>query len=597
MQQFLRFIYGVLPLFLFSCDFSPSGSHYRELDPTPRADYKLNLNEQGDTLYARGSVTYEFNVQTGGKKVYGVELWLGERRVYQNLNRTGTVKINTAEFADGHHNLKMMVRASTGTGSLSDHLGSEQLEVYRQWVMVIENAGPTPTRLLSIKAMEGTLELNWEPYARRYIKNYIVYRYNERGQLSQKLTLSPNITTWQDVHYVGGDMYYSIGVEDLDGRIAESERVFFTSPIPRLLSYEYIGESDMKVTFSSSRFQRNFGYYRFLMTYGYNNGYADHEITNVNDTVLTIKNVPFGIRPQYSLTSYPEKFTTSSIHTSDYNTLPGMGEENAFTPFVRSHYAVEADLFYDFSQSELKVIDGQSLALLRSKNYTSTTVAMSADSRLLYLYTSSGLLRLDPLTLEVAGTWQLADLVPLVAYNSMSLHVSNTNRLLIYLRNTNGIDRFYVVNMDTGALELNEAQNYSVKTATISPDGQMVAAPNLIYLKQSNGTWLKESKTGFHPDAVLYHPKEPLYIERRAAAPTFFSTRTNTPVRSIQLQGEQVISTIDKATGYLVVYDYQYVYIYNSEGNQVLKKINAIGSASFVKNRLYAKDYYLPLTF
>jgi hypothetical protein len=597
MKQVLRLLPGFMLCFLFACDYSPSGSHYQDLDPKPRLQYKINLNEQGDTLYARGTVTYEYTVLTGGRQVHATELWLGERQLHQSITRSGTAKINTAEFAEGYHILRVLVRASTGTGSLADHAGSEQLQVYQTWVVKIENAAPTPTKLISIKGEEGTLRLKWEPYNRRYIKNYIVRRFNNLGQEIKKVTLPPDVTTWDDVHYVGGDSYYSIGVEDQDKRIAESERVFFTAPIPRLLTHEYTNDNGLKLTFSRSRFYSNFGNYYFQLYYENRSNIAEYEITEINDTVLTVTDVPFGTQLQYVLNSVAESFSLYSIVTSDNGTLPGLGVENRFTPFNRSHFSPENNLFYDFSGSELKVIDGNTLEVRHAKSYNSTNLAISSDKRLLYLNTSSGLLRLDPLTLEVVASWKLADLVPLVAYNALYLRVSNTNRLLIYLRNNNGTDRFYVVNMETGAVELNETQTSSIRNATISPDGQMIAAPNILYQKRSDGSWAKQTKPNLNPDVVYYHPTEPLYLTGRYLTSTFYHTITQAPVRTIRLQDEHVISVVDQATGYIVVYDYLHVHIYNQKGDKLLKTVKALGVVQFFKDRLFANDHFLPITF
>ncbi|MBB6610548.1 hypothetical protein H7F15_05830 [Pontibacter sp. Tf4] len=597
MKHFYFFLFTICSLLLISCDYSPSGSHYEEVSPTPNTAITLNLDESGDTLYARGSVSYNFTINTVGKHLYEYRMQFDGQTVLQNFEKSGSISFDTKHLTDGIHELKLLVQTGSGTGSLADKTGAERLEAYRTWVMVIDNAPPAAINIAKVYAEDGTLKITWDKYQRRYLKKIHLYRYADYGDEVRRVSYGPNDTLGYDTEYIGGSVSYMLGAEDVSGNITYGNRVPFTAPTPKLKSYKYENTNDLVLTISTNKFYNNFGKRRIELSA--HDIHRKFETTNVNDSIITFKDLPFGTSFNFYLNTTPENTENANMFSVWHSSvIPGFGSENSFGPLEFTAFTPATNLFYHHKGASIKNIDATTMQVISSASYNIGSFTISNNGK--YLYVSvwpNQILQLDPQSLSVINTFNLNELIPKQSYDYVYLTATNTNRLLINYIRRSGTNVSHVFDMNTGTLELTNTNSTLPAYNSISPDGQMITSPNYLYQKDSSEEWVKTYTPNVTYSELIYHPTEPLYTLYGNQTLPFYSTTTGAVVKSFTMDAGVYFSRIDPATGYVTASDSEYLYIYDINRNVLLKKIRVVHPVFFFKNRLYTNNYYLPLTF
>lgn len=147
---------------LVACEYAPNGSHFEELNPEPKFQATLNLDIAGDTVFIRGRRERGFYISLPRPKIYEYEVSLGNELLQKDDQSFCKIIIHSDQFKNGYHPLKLLVRASSGTGSLGDVSGAEMLEVYRTWMVEIRNGNPNPVQFTELYEKEGRLRIEWE---------------------------------------------------------------------------------------------------------------------------------------------------------------------------------------------------------------------------------------------------------------------------------------------------------------------------------------------------------------------------------------------------------------------------------------------------
>lgn len=538
-------------------------------------------------------------MHTPGKQIYEHRILLDDQLVRQANERSGSFTLNTSYFADGAHQLKLLVRTSSGTGSLADKTGAEQLEAYRTWVLITDNAPPTPLQISRVYPSEGTLKIEWNKYERRYAKTIYLYRYDQYGQMVRKTTHAPDAVSGIDVEYLGGAVSYQVGVEDIAGRTAFGQRYPFTAPIPKLLSYRYENTNDLVVTYSAGKFYKNFGKRRYEISGSRTHQY--YEATDVNDTIVTFRDLPFGVGfSLYDRTTPANTENRNMFSVSNQVNVPGFGAENTFEPFTFTAYVPALNLFYHRHEQSLKNIDATTLEVKQSKTYNLGAHAISQNGSYMYIFTYTHrelILQLDPVTLEVINTYNIRQMIPGAAYDYINLSVSNTNKLLVKLSRYNATTQTYLLDMGKGEMELTNVNTAMPQLSSISPDGEMLTAGKYLYRRSPSGEWVAKPIPASGTGSIMYHPSRPLYTFLTNGVLRFYSTTNDAEVTSLTLDPGAGLVEMDPATGYVTANDKDYLYIYDIDRNTRLKKIRRVQPVAFYNNRLYASNYYLPLTF
>jgi hypothetical protein len=144
-----------------SCEFSPTGSNYTEIDRTLPQNLEIRLNDYADTVQVWGSANFSFQFNLEGRGVRRKTIFLDGDSLLDLGNRTEFF-FHSSDYSDGSHRLRIDVIADAGTGSLADKIGVEVLLLRREWILLIDNAPPQAVAVTSIEPENGRLRIQWE---------------------------------------------------------------------------------------------------------------------------------------------------------------------------------------------------------------------------------------------------------------------------------------------------------------------------------------------------------------------------------------------------------------------------------------------------
>ena len=160
-KQFFSFLLPFIAIiFLFSCEFSPSGYDFKEIDNTFPQNLEIELSDEGDEIYVWGKIDLTFNIDLKGREIETSFLSINDDRLVE-LGKNNSYELNSTVYPDGNYILGLDIVASSGTGSLAAAFETEFLLIQRQWLIIINNSPPDQVKIASIKPDQGTLEIDW----------------------------------------------------------------------------------------------------------------------------------------------------------------------------------------------------------------------------------------------------------------------------------------------------------------------------------------------------------------------------------------------------------------------------------------------------
>jgi len=250
------------------CDalsFSPSPEiPFTEVDPTP-GTLTLELTTSSDTLGLWGNATLTYDLDTlGTGPVDSVRVQIGDHTTTLPPGRPFTLA--TTDLSDGVYPFRLTAYASSGTGSIADAYGREQVVAEIARVAAIDNAPPQPVAVRAVEPEDGMLRIRWEQYPRFNFQAYRVLRETSAGGERRIVsTISDrDVTSWSDPQFIGGTARYLIEVVAGDGRRADGPVLERAFPVPVLLNAEINSEGQAQVQWSGTRFPGALGRYEVI---------------------------------------------------------------------------------------------------------------------------------------------------------------------------------------------------------------------------------------------------------------------------------------------------------------------------------------------
>ncbi|WP_299708402.1 hypothetical protein [uncultured Pontibacter sp.] len=609
MKQLLRLLLGIIPCLFLSCDYGPSGSHFEEVDPHFEVTGDIQLDDflEQDTLMLRGSVNLKYSVSLPGRTIHSIELLLGNKSLGTSTSATGQRQLPTYDFADGYYKLQLNVVGNSGTGSLADKAGAEGVQVYRTWVVYIDNTTPKPVTLTSVKAEDGSLKLEWKKYTGTGFIKYEILRHYP-GQFSGVVVGSitdKNQTTWYDRDYLGDQVLYWV-VTRVNGYYYDllSNSVPFFYPKPHVLSSSITHDNDLKVVFSSTPFYTNFD--RYELTLNFNSILT---ISNPQDTIVTIPATVFGEDMHATLAIYPKAYPAPNArYLVDYAMLPGLGAPWGPQEVERLFAKPSTGRLYFADRDYIKVVDAATRHVVEQRNVmfkqfgSEKQNVVSQDGKIMYSILNTAIHKLDPVTLQTLESYYLHELLPEEFYEfSMLDGVSNTNRLILRARNADGspdiVDMAYVIDMTQKKVVTAVESDLYYGYSTISPDGKTINVSDKVHVEQSNGTWKQLPIPNLEANTLKYHTTNPLFYTSSGTTISFYSTTDGSLQRTLQTEKDLYEAYTDPVTGNLYGVFYNQLYIYNSSTGELLRKLEVSdGTPVFIyNNTLYSGNRYLNL--
>ena len=208
---------------LLGCDglgYTPSGEHFVEVEPPAVEGVTLELVGSDEVLVARGRVVLQYRLELGGRYINeivvaaepeeGAEIPLGSTHDYERF------VFDSSELENGRYTLHLRVRTNSGSGSLADVLGAEQLILTLSQPISVENGTPA-VAFTSVARVDGRVVIEWEPSRRVGFEYYELKRIYWSGSswydvLGPTRITNREATRFEDRAFVGGRVRYELTV-------------------------------------------------------------------------------------------------------------------------------------------------------------------------------------------------------------------------------------------------------------------------------------------------------------------------------------------------------------------------------------------------
>lgn len=557
MKQLLQIVFSfAIFISTSSCDYSPSGSNYEEINPNPHVIAELTLNDDQDTVIVRGQATLAFASNLPGREYLGQKLEIGNTVISEGQFESRYF-FDSQKLSDGYHIITYTVYANSGTGSLADKSRAEIIEVSRKWVLLVDNAPPKPITIRSLKPEGGQLKVTWKPYQGRWFKNIQLKRQIGEGQNYTMFTsTNPNDSVWFDNSYLGGLATYQI-VVNLDDRNQNNSATGTTSsyyyPLPTVLTTTYNEAHEGTITFSATPFYKNFESYYLSTPFGSITGNTS------TDTVKTFPDPGFGSSFYSNMHTQAKDINyqfSKELNTS-YFSIPGPGKP--WGPFLNGAIYPNAatDRFFIWQYNSIYLVDATTLKVVHKREVGNQQhgngphfAAFSVNGQHLYITLNNVIYKLNPASLETIETYTLKDLLPSTNYTRISLGVSNNNRLMVAANNNwTKKDTVYVVDMNQRKVITKVKADFS-DYSQISPDGNALKVQPNLYIERDN-KWQLQSSLSNAVGTLAFHPTKQLYATKQGKVITFYSILTGEQKQSVTIETEYYGFAIDPGSGHL----------------------------------------------
>ena len=273
-----------LILLLFSrCEYKPDMEFDRNIKKPDSAIIGMTLTPSDSvyTFYESGYLAYDLT--TFGLPVYSSVFFLGDEKIRESQDTTGTLYFSFESHPPGEYKLTMVVTTGSNSGSLADLLHAEGYVFSKNWKIVFINAEPPqPCEITRIKDTAGSVEIRWEKYNGVAFKEYELFKSSDLNgnvwdeRLIQTIT-DQNITSVFDSTHVGGIAYYKLRIRNAGGYATSYLYVHETNK--SALQATWIGGNKVKLTWNPCIFYRNFKNYMITdETFGGNVVYSTDTI-------------------------------------------------------------------------------------------------------------------------------------------------------------------------------------------------------------------------------------------------------------------------------------------------------------------------------
>ncbi|MBX0332849.1 hypothetical protein K3G39_06335 [Pontibacter sp. HSC-14F20] len=602
MKQLLRLMTGLLPFFLFSCEYNLSGSHFEEVSPTTTVEGGIYLHEQGDTIYVQGDKQLYFTISLPGRELYGYQLKFNNSVVKQGRDISSDYFLQTKNYRDGYYKLQLSAITNSASGSLADKKGVEGLEVYRTWIVHIDNSLPSPARIVSIAPEDGQLRITWEPTTHKGFAFYMLIRTIGSSEEVIARSSDRNLTSFLDQSYIGGNSFYHvITYTRTSSQHTVGLKEDYNYPLPKILSATYDKDYNLTITHTSTPFYRNFRQYALTSFSS-----IIHKTTEVADTVVTYGELAFGGNGYpVSLYTYPKGINDLQYLSPSTFTVPAFGTPWGPFPIEGLQRRPAINHFYTIEDGRIKVIDASTLQVKQVRDINNQQIwqehlqknVISENAQHMYTILDDVIHKLDPTSLQTLEMSPLRSLLPFSDYENISLSVSNTNRLLIEANSySTGRDTVYLVDMNRKKVVTKRMAGFFPNFSSISPDGKTIKVDESLFIEQSNGSWKQQTQLTVDVNKLVYHPTKPLFSVQSGRQLLFYSTLTGAWVKTITIEEEELVDYyIDGASGYLCVNGLGTLFIYNFDTGQLIRKLRVAGPAFIYKDKIFSQFSYIPL--
>ncbi len=574
-------------LALQGCEYQSEKDYFVNVEPPPSThNMSLTLSSSSDTIRIYCPTTLIYDINTFGLKILGGFFSLGDKK-WEVKSDTGRITISPEDFSAGKYQLVLNAYTNSGSGSIADFFGGEGYNVVKNWQMVIDaSLGAAIKPTISVTG-DGYFKVTW-PKCEQY--NFVSYEV--KGLLNlhsfSKVIANADITSYIDSSFVGGTGLVQINLS-LTNNYITGIWANINEPIP-VLKFEEQGIDSLRISWDKSKYRAHYRLEKEYVTI----------FESSDKTSLTILNPGLGSNYEYNL------------YTSPVIPCP---ENYAYTRHDSRHYSEGINLASNWPTWGY---DNMDKAL-----YVNTY-----DAILCYDVQTFTLLRSYPiLNLSYQGQYSCpTNSTRMAAISTDNIYVFNDKTLqnpvaIPYNIGYNSVDHFYFTDNDMIAVVqpsrydlISVAEKRVVLTFPItdypvyskwacsstSNDGRYACIVTM------NGIKVYDLSSGtanlIYSDSRVYRSALFDINNPNRLLLTFYNDNTleirNMPdfglvSSSVLPDKAEVMRNIDPASGYLLMTDYKYLYVFDLiESKMIFKMVSTDSRPQLYDNKLFSNSGY-----
>ena len=498
----------ILPLLIifaaFSCEYEPTGSNFKDIKIEEPVFY-INLNNQRDTVIISGDANLHYSIDLDGRKIKRLEMFLDDRKLYYGNDDTGTIYFYSDNYTNGYHKLRIEFVSNSGTGSMADHLGAEQLQAVYEWILFVDNYPPPKISINKIEKYNGGIRINWNSYEESDFQYYSVNkgylnRTNSPPFMEVKKIYNRKDTTYFDESYIGGEYAYRIDIVAGDKMNAGLLKTL-NEESPQILSYEWTNDNKIKMTWTKSDYENNFTRYEFHRDLSGSPPPSEKFFMNINDTSGIVDDAYFGSSYNYYLTliSKGGKIPKSDLVEIIPDKKIMAFNRMIFSESLNSIYLIDERGAYDH---KILRLDPDSFEILaESPSLFSNIVKLSPDGTKLYALLNGSFAELNPYNLTIKENIDFPENLPDNSFPK-NFAVSDNNQFMFIntiLKYTSSY--YYDANYfyDAGENKLIGFNGNSMwSDIDISGDGTHIIDGNILYEVEDSALTMKKEMDSYY---------------------------------------------------------------------------------------------------
>ncbi len=365
----LSFVGFLILLSACSYEFSED----RNFVAVPAPNLKLvtiDLDDVGtDTLFIYQPVNLKYTI-TGLNPldVRNITLQLvNTTTVYGLSGLTGTTTLTPPSNTNGIFQLRLTVYSISGSGSLADKAGVENVIYLKEWPVTVNTQTPDPLPITSISRANGSLKIEWEKYALPKFSSYTLIR-TTANSYDVKHIHDPDSNFYYDEEFLSGSADYSItlvadaGTSNVPGPLSS----YTDTTTAHLVAHEIVSNQFVKLTWNRGAYPANVKRFevRISESSNFSNGFVIHDSFTTTDTTATIaavlgKKFYFFVRSSPSIDDFDEN---QVIKASTFIS----GE--TFSPYDQIRFSSTANRFYTLSSNQLTAYSMTDCAEIQTYN-------------------------------------------------------------------------------------------------------------------------------------------------------------------------------------------------------------------------------------
>lgn len=595
-MKILRLIPFLLTVIIMTgCEYQLNEINYVEfVDSSIQHEFELILSTSSDTIEVFDNMEFTYDLNTNGLEIYTGAFTIDSTDWKAN-SKDGSFTLYPDNFEPGYYTLRLNLTTSSGTGSIADVTGTEVYKYEKEWTLIIDPRDAPSVQVYSTITPEGYLKLLWDTCNQFNFDCYKIYKEYDL----QKVIYDRDSTFFIDSNFIGKSTMYRVATyikRDINN-YEWSPNFNLDNHFP-VLKIEEKGVDSLRLYWDKSPYNVKFKITTRNETYT-----SDF----IYDTTLTIANPGFGLSETYFLSTYP-------IELNEYDW----------------DYVAKSDLYYCLGRS----FHG---SWFYSYNQVSKLIYTSYY-RSLECYTTSSLSFVNSVLIDYTYYWDvyacntISDKVAVVSYN----HNTSHEEIIVYhdhtfwdkitlpfdigpsfvdidhfcLTDNNMVavacdNKYDLISVDSqsllGSLTIADyPENNRWASFSTSTDGKYMCYVTLngLYLYNIEGgvfTLLHTDNRSYN--SVLFDENNPEILYLTLNGSNILETRnanTFSLISSINLETEsQVLRNIDPETGYMLLTDYDHIYLIHPVSGQIVLKIKSSDLAPKIfDNWLLAQSGY-----